>query len=78
MKITEIISSKWTTQDIKDFLEKAPADELFTVQELADKSGIPESTIKSSRILAVNRVKFDGRNYFGNTYAVIEFNKKVN
>ena len=78
MKITDILTSSHSTLDIQQFLEKSDPDELFTVQELADKFGIPESTIKSSRLLAPNRIKYDGRNYFGNILAVSEFNNKVN
>ena len=77
MKITEVLTSKHTTLDIQKFLDEAPVDELFTVQELVEKFGISESAIKSSRYLSGNKIKYDGRNYFGNMFAIIEFRKKV-
>jgi hypothetical protein len=66
-----------TTKEVLSFLEKSPVDELYTIQELNEKFGVPESTIKSSQTLRPYRTNFLGKNYFGSKSAIEGFEKKL-
>jgi len=74
---TEDIIKGNNVKDILKFLETTPVDELYTIQELNEKFGVPESTIKSSQTLRPHRTKFLGKNYFGSQDAITGFEKKI-
>jgi hypothetical protein len=76
MKTTDILKGG-TTKEVLSFLEKSPVDELYTIQELNEKFGVPESTIKSSQTLRPYRTNFLGKNYFGSRESVAQFEKKI-
>lgn len=71
MKISEVIKS--STADVVKFLDTAPRDELYTVQELSEKFGVCETTIKSSKLLKDYRIKYGDRKYYGSQIAISEF-----
>lgn len=76
MKIEEIIKGGSINGIIK-FLETAPEDELYTTQELNEKFGVPESTIKSSNTLRAFRTNFQGKNFFGSKGSITLFEQRM-
>ena len=75
MKITDVVKN--STKTVKDFLASAPEDEVYTVQELAEKFNLAESTLKASRILEEYRTKVDDRNFFGSLWAIAILEKRL-
>jgi hypothetical protein len=76
MLVTDVLKGA-NIKDILAFLNSGPDDQLFTVQELHEQFGVPESTIKSSQTLRPYRTNFLGKNYFGSVSTVAEFEKKI-
>lgn len=63
MKISEIINLTAASKVIT-FLKEAPVTDAFSVAELSVKLHIPESTIKSSRVLKQYAFEYNGRTYY--------------
>lgn len=76
MKTKEIIETI-NVQSVTDFLYIAPRDELYTLKELSEKFNIPESTLKTSRVMNNYKVKYFRKSYYGSPVAVAEFLKQV-
>jgi len=76
MLVVDIVRTG-NTREILGFLETSSVDELYTVQELNEKFGVPESTIKSSQALRPYRTNFLGKNYFGAKAAVQNFESRI-
>ena len=76
MKISDVVKFNAVDRVIK-FLDTAPRDELYTVQDISRKYDIPESTIKTSRVLLNYRIKYGGRNYFGSPVSIREFARQA-
>jgi hypothetical protein len=77
MKVSDVIKGG-SIKSIISFLETSPDDEVYTVQELFERFGVAESTIKSSSTLRAFRTNFQGKNYFGSSSAITAFEDQQN
>jgi hypothetical protein len=77
MKISEVAALPSVADVVKFLKNESPDDELFSLRELSEKFNISESTLKNSPYLKPYKISHGGKNYYGSTSAIADFERQT-